>query len=312
MKQVVVCPDNIESLKQIVFPHPHDGTPRLTLVLANDGCLYRLHNTRLGKSVEATENQGRDIYMKSIMVSTGDILENGSLYHLTKYNLAFALCSLPEAVSQEDEPPRYQLPCELQSMLAQVHGSHWTQIPTLIFQNALKSVSISVDEAGDTYYALNTCKCIEFLISVVDKLSTHLPPSLLKLIPKSTSQNDSDLLLNKQRSLLLACDLLRSELSSTVFNLLMDQPSIQEANDKVKSHEAKLLQSRAATTSLLDLAHPTALSTSGNFPTSSMSNRLANNNSTNNKKKTKNDNKVKISKGAIDNFFKSKKKDASK
>lgn len=278
---LVVTPEDVSKEAPIIaLPHPHNPKQQLKLLLSeNKEKLYQLRPIRLGLSKEAQTPDGEPLYVKSLMSSDDHVVGAGEpMIHMAlPYDLTFSLCSVSEAdTPSTEEKPRYRPTTELQAYLSQTYSPNWAKIPLPLFTKALNKISTQVTEAGDEYFSLDFEHVKLFLKDTVERISANLPPTLKRL--------GAD---NEDTRLVLAADLLRSEISKNAF------AGIREL---FITHYDKYLASKRATKVVTD---PNSIL--GSNPTKA--NKVVKPVS----KKTKDNKKTKVTRGAIDSFFTKKK-----
>lgn len=325
-RRVLVLPKNVKDGEIRVFqlPHSSNNASKANVKLyVFDGQVYQIRRQTFSRGCEY--NRARDaanekyrytsdskpvksgILTNEAKKQDGWLLENGTFEFSTKYDLGFSLCGvLYSKTRTQDENDYHQsspqdTTPELEDRFLMIRDFHnmlidsneaWSSIPSAILQSSLEKLSDSIVEGGDTYHKLTAAKVTEWLADKVVKITNAFPQSIP--LPKNLPD---DIL--EQAKIVYACNLLISLIPKPAYQSLVKYSSSTLDIAKAFSNYKAYMESIAAKEKEQELLINAAMKVGmGNGSTKSKP--MA-------KKPAVVKKVTKISKGAIDGFFKKKK-----
>lgn len=293
------------SPKLILLPHPRTSEPVKYLYSQKDSALYELRkitgaNPHLKQSQKLELDNGDAI--KSILIepsetseadNIGMILSDPSVYTFTPFNIIYTLILFFSA-NPKKYSERYVSFEDLEDSFSE---SSFRDLPSTLIAPKLELVCETIEEGGEKYFKFSSEKMLSFLREKTEKLSQSFPISLFnkvvlpKIAPAEIDDKiDSQIIESAKKS--YSIDLMGSYLSQTNLGKLRQSYEEELAPLTVYLKKQKEIQKKkAAAQAHMDELTQGLTKEKGKKPQA---------------KKTVKKPVKKVTRGAIDSFFKKK------
>ncbi|CCD24071.1 Rnh202p NDAI_0C04110 [Naumovozyma dairenensis CBS 421] len=253
--------------------------------------------------------------------SQGYIMESSYFQFSTKYDITYNLIGFlyrkTEVVENENDyvkalpsndnennmesitSDRFLTLRDFHDTLVDSHDKNWSKISLNVLENALNKICDCIQEAGDTYYKINPVKITEFLVRKVEKINDNFPKSIP--IPYDYRED-----IKESMKTVLSCNLLISLIPKRVYDDLIqfhpdENSTVQLSIKDAHASYIKYKEERRVTSREKEILLKSVTTVGLNNGTTTKGKIVK-------KKTTIVKKKVAKGKGAIDGFFKAKKK----
>lgn len=285
LQNFVVCKDVLYELREVDGHNPHDPQNHLRPTTKKDK-----------KPVRSLilEGEGHD-------KKEGLVIEDGAPLVATRSNLSFLL--LGYFSSQRQQGDRFQSSEDLFDTMQETYIPGLKHLPETMVQRALTNICESVVEGDEPFYKYSELKTLQWLNQRVERLSQNFPSTILEslvkplLYPVNIDETIPDEMM--QSSLIkFSISMINSYLPREYHSKLLEAHDFEALEKYVQDLKRRKIEKKAAEDNMLELNHTNAMNKRSN----------SNDKGLPQKKKPTSVKKaqLKVSKGALDKFFKKK------